>query len=134
MQFKNLALSRFVWVALGISSPWFIETVHLDEQTNSLEIKINFTSGAKFACPNCNTECSVHDTMERRWHHLNFLHYCCYITARVPRINCSKCGKIIQIEAPFARSGSGFSLLLECMMLQLAKIMPVNEVANLLMK
>jgi transposase len=126
-----MEFNQLLQVALGISSPWFIETIYLDEQTNNLEIKIDFKAGAKFACPNCNTECSVHDTKERRWQHLNFLQYCCYITARVPRVNCSKCGKVIQIEAPFARSGSGFSLLLECMMLQLAKIMPVNEVAKL---
>ncbi len=118
-------------VALGINSPWFIENVHLNENSANLEIKINFTPGAKFACPTCSSECSAYDTREKRWQHLNFFNYCCYLTARIPRVDCTKCNKIIQVEVPFARAGSGFSLLLECMMLQLTKIMPVDEVAKL---
>lgn len=126
-----MELNQLFQVALGINSPWYIDGVHLDELSNNLEIKINFITGAKFNCPNCQSECSAYDTREKRWQHLNFFNYCCYLTARVPRVNCTKCGKIRQVETPFAREGSGFSLLLECMMLQLAKIMPVNEVAKL---
>ena len=126
-----MEFNQLFQVALGLQSPWFIEDVRLEQQTNSVEIKINFNAGVKFACPSCHAECSVHDTKEKRWQHLNFLQYCCYLTARVPRVNCNKCGKVVQAEVPFARSNSGFSLLLECMMLQLSKIMPVNEVAKL---
>lgn len=125
-----MEFNQLFQLALGLQNPWFIEDVCLDQQTNSVEIKINFKAGAKFTCPSCNTDCSVHDTKEKRWQHLNFLQYCCYLTARVPRLNCSKCGKVIQAEVPFARANSGFSLLLECMMLHLSKIMPVDEVAK----
>lgn len=126
-----MELNQLFQVALGINAPWYIDNVHLDELSNNLEIKIDFTSGAKFNCPTCQSECSSYDTSEKRWQHLNFFNYCCYLSARVPRVNCTKCNKIRQIETPFARKGSGFSLLLECMMLQLAKIMPVNDVAKL---
>lgn len=126
-----MELNQLFQVALGINNPWYIENVHLDESSNNLEIKINFIAGAKFNCPGCSAECSVHDTREKRWQHLNFFNYCCYLSARIPRVSCTNCGKTTQVEAPFAREGSGFSLLLECMMLQLAKIMPVNEVAKL---
>jgi transposase len=126
-----MELNQLFQVALGINSPWYIEGVRLDDANKKLDIKIDFTVGAKFSCPNCQSECTAYDTTEKRWQHLNFFNYCCYLVARIPRVNCSKCGKIIQAETPFARKGSGFSLLLECMMLQLAKIMPVNEVAKM---
>ena len=126
-----MELNQLFQVALGINSPWYIETVQLDDAQKNLEIKINFTVGAKFPCPNCKSECTAYDTVEKRWQHLNFFNYCCYLSARIPRVKCNQCGKTRQVETPFAREGSGFSLLLECMMLQLAKIMPVNEVAKL---
>ena len=126
-----MEFNQIFQVALGINQPWFVDSVRLDESSNNLEIKIDFTSGALFKCPGCDAECGAYDSKEKRWQHLNFLQYCCYLTARVPRVSCDKCGKVTQVEVPFARSGSGFSLLMECMMLQLAKIMPVNEVAKL---
>lgn len=126
-----MELNQLFQVALGISSPWYIEAVQLDDGKKNLEIKINFTVGAKFHCPNCKSECTAYDTQEKRWQHLNFFNYCCYLSARIPRVKCEQCGKTRQVETPFAREGSGFSLLLECMMLSLAKIMPVNEVARL---
>lgn len=126
-----MELNQLFQVALGINSPWYINNVTLDDASKNLNIKIDFTIGAKFSCPNCQSSCAAYDTTEKRWQHLNFFNYCCYLTARIPRVSCNKCGKISQVETPFARKGSGFSLLLECMMLQLAKIMPVNEVAKM---
>jgi len=126
-----MEFNQLLQVALGINSPWYVESVQLDDTHKNIEIKINFTAGNKFNCPHCKAECSAYDTREKRWQHLNFLQYCCYLNARVPRVNCTNCGKILQVETTFARAGSGFSLLLECMMLQMAKIMPVNEVAKL---
>lgn len=126
-----MEFNQLFQVALGINEPWFIDSVTLDKSKNNLEIKIDFIAGSIFECSHCGTGCSAYDTREKRWQHLNFLQYCCYLTARVPRVNCSKCGKVMQVEVPFARAGSGFSLLMECMILQLAKIMPINEVAKL---
>jgi transposase len=124
-------LNQIFQVALGINQPWFIDSVGLDELNNSVEIKIDFTASSRFNCPNCANKCTIYDSKEKRWQHLNFLQYCCYLNVRVPRVNCSNCGKVTQVEVPVARSGSGFSLLMECMLLQLVKIMPVNEVAKL---
>lgn len=126
-----MELNQLFQVALGVNSLWNIEGVDLNDNKKELEIKIDFSNGAKFSCVNCKSECGAYDTSVKRWQHLNFFNYCCYLVVRVPRVSCRNCGKIRQVETPFARAGSGFSLLLECMMLQLAKIMPVNEVAKL---
>ena len=118
-------------MALGINSPWYIKEVTLDKESNHLTLFIDFEIGSKFNCPTCDELCPVYDTKQKRWQHLNFWQYCCYLTARVPRVHCTKCNKTLQVQAPFAREGSGFSLLLECMMLEFAKIMPVSEVAKM---
>lgn len=118
-------------VALGIDKPWYIKEVKLDKEANNLTLNIDFEIGAKFNCPSCDEMCPVYDTKQKRWQHLNFWQYCCYLIARVPRAHCTKCEKTLQIQVPFAREGSGFSLLLECMILEFAKIMPISEVSKM---
>ncbi|MEF3169454.1 MAG: transposase family protein [Deltaproteobacteria bacterium] len=46
------------------------------------------------------------------WRHLNFFQHHCYITAKVPRVRCEGHG-IRQIEVPWARKGSMFTILFE---------------------
>ena len=44
--------------------------------------------GEYFACPECQVLCGVHDTIEKRWRHLNFFQYRCELVAKVPRTWC----------------------------------------------
>jgi hypothetical protein len=37
-----------------------------------LELRLEHVRGQHFECPQCGTLCGVHDTIERRWRHLNF--------------------------------------------------------------
>ena len=52
------------------------------------------------------------------------------ITARVPRVNCGDCG-VKTVEVPWARSGSGFTLLFEALIMVTAKAMPVKSIADI---
>jgi len=47
----------------------------------------------------------------------------------VARINCDKCG-VHLVDVPWARSGSGFTLLFEAIIMILAKAMPVKTIAE----
>jgi len=49
------------------------------------------------------------------------------MTARVPRVRCGSCG-IKTMEVPWARSGSGFTLLFEALIMIMAKAMPVKSI------
>lgn len=122
-------------LALGIKNPWFIKEVALSSKQNSnqkeMHIKIDFQRGSKFI-DKTGKECSVYDTSERSWQHLNFFEYPCYIHARVPRIM-DKEGNVKTIEVPWARPGSGFTLMFEAFaMLLIESEMPVNKVAYVL--
>lgn len=119
--------------ALGLMPPWQVLDIQFDPEKGRIDFKIGFTSGAKFSCPSCEeSEQGVHDSRQRTWRHLNFFQYQAFIHADLPRVRCSKCGKTTQIVAPWSRAGSGFSLLMEALMVVLAKQMPVRAVAQLL--
>lgn len=119
--------------ALGVTPPWKVVAVDFSQESKRLNIRIDFERGAQFACPVCGASAPVHDTTEKRWRHLNFFQYEAYLTARVPRIKCpnSDCG-VKQIAAPWARSGSGFTLLFEALVMALVREMPVKAAAALL--
>lgn len=120
-------------VALGITPPWEVVGVDFSQENNRLDIRIDFPRGAQFACPVCGTAVPVHDTTEKSWRHLNFFQYEAYLTARVPRTKCPNedCG-IKQVVVPWSRSGSGFTLLFEALIMALARQMPVNAIASVL--
>lgn len=87
--------------------------------------------GSQHPCPQCGKTCQVHDTQKRTWRHLNFFQYRAYIHCDVPRISCQEHG-VLQVETPWSRPGSGFTMLFEAFMIELCKAMPVNTFAELI--
>jgi transposase len=119
--------------ALGLQSPWQVVDVAFDPALGRIDFAVEFVSGSRFVCPHCGAAHQpVHDTRERRWRHLNFFQYQAYIHAKVPRIRCGSCGKTSQVEVPWARPNSGFTLLMEALLVSLCKAMTVRQVAQLL--
>lgn len=118
-------------MALGLSKPWQVVDIRFSKEEGRLDLRIDFSKGAKFPCPTCEKErdCEVHDTQDRTWRHLNFFQYETYLHARVPRVRCGQCG-VRQVEVPWARPGSGFTLLFEMLVLQLSREMSVAGVAE----
>ena len=118
-------------LALGITSPWFVAASAFDGAKKRLDIGVDFKAGSRFACPDCKADgCPVHDTTEKTWRHLDFFQHQAFLTARVPRITCGKCG-VKQVGVPWARKGSGFSLLFEALAMTLVTHMPVAAAARL---
>ena len=120
-------------LALGLQLPWFIDRIEFDPARKRLDLFLEFERGAKFPCPECGegTPCPVHDTRERTWRHLDFFQHQAFLTAKVPRIQCPTHGTK-QVLVPWAREGSGFTLLFEALTLLLAREMPVSGAAKVL--
>jgi len=118
--------------ALGLAKPWQVVDLKFSKEEGRLDLWLDFGKGAKFPCPSCQEtrEGEVHDTLERTWRHLNFFQYETYLHARVPRIRCGTCG-VKQVDVPWARPGSGFTLLFELLVLSLSREMSVAAVAEL---
>lgn len=120
-------------LALGLTSPWFVESVYFESngEVKELHIQINFDKGHKFQQPDGNLT-GAYDTMSRTWQHLNFFQHKCFIHARVPRVKNEE-GKVVLQSVPWARKNSGFTLLFEAYtMLLIENEMPVSKASKIL--
>jgi transposase len=112
--------------ALGVESPWFVESVSFDAERRRLDIRLDFKRGSRFELDG--VACAVHDTVAKEWRHLNFFQHECYLHARVPRVD-TPGGRVVMVMPPWAGKLSGFTLLFEALAMELCKHMPVAQVA-----
>ena len=117
-------------MALGLKSPWEVKSLQFSMEDKRLDIAVDFERGASFPCPECGKPAKAHDTEEKSWRHLDFFQHAAYLTARVPRCKCDEHG-VRQVEVPWARKGSGFTLLFEALLMALVREMPVRAVARI---
>lgn len=120
-------------IGLGLNPPWYIKDIEFEKDGESkvLHISIDFEKGHKFIQED-GREIGVYDTRERTWQHQNFFQHKCFIHARVPRVKMGP-GKVALQQVPWARKGSGFTLLFEAYaMLLIESEMPVSRVAEIL--
>jgi transposase len=119
-------------LALGLVPPWMVKDCRFDAVKKRLDIEIDFAKGGHFDCPTCDkADCPVHDTSMQEWRHLDFFQHQAFLHARVPRIKCNDCG-VKKINVPWARPGSGFTLLFEALTMTLVTAMPVLAAARLI--
>jgi transposase len=123
--------TNLLQLALGLTPPWTVTRSDFDPEAHRLDIQIDFAPGSRFPCPNCGAaDCPAYDTEQMSWRHLNFFQHQAYLNARVPRVRCDKCG-IKKIHVPWARPGSGFTLLFEALLMTMVSAMPVKTVARM---
>jgi len=115
--------------ALGITSPWYIESLTFDAENSRLDVFINFQRGATFKDPEdpSGKEYKAYDTVRKQWRHMNFFQHECYLHARVPRIDRGD-NKPRLISPPWSGRLSGFTLLFEAFLIQLCRSMPAHHV------
>lgn len=118
-------------LALGIQDPWQVSKIEFSKEEGHLNIYLAHKRGAKFQCPVCGELLGIYDTAERTWRHLNFFQYETYLYANLPRIHCDKCKITRNVDAPWARPGSGFTLLFEAFVMELAQAMPMSSVEGI---
>ena len=120
--------------ALGLSPPWKVASFDFGPEAGGdrgrLEIRLDFERGGRLPCPECGTPCGAHDSREQTWRHLDFFQHTSYLVARVPRVRCEEHG-VLRVHVPWARPGSGFTLLFEALVMALAAEMPMAALARL---
>jgi len=108
-------------VALGLAEPWVVSKIEFSSEEHQLDLWLDFPTGSRFACPECGQgDCSVYDSAERTWRHLNFFQHKTLLHARQPRIKCPEHG-VKTVAVPWSRPGSGFTLLMEAFILVLVQ-------------
>jgi transposase len=125
----SIAVEALFTSALGLQAPWSVTKVELDTAKRRIDFEVA-CDAKKLPCPACGVDGQgVHDRIRRDWRHLDFFQYEAWLHADVPRVDCSACGKTSLIEVPWARPGSGFTLLFEALALSLCQALPVAQAA-----
>lgn len=116
---------------LGLKAPWRLSGHRLDQgkHPHELHLEVVADRGASFPCADCGKACKAHDFESFTWRHLNFFQHHCYVTARVPRVDCPDHG-VKRVVVPWARAGNRFTLLFEQAALILVREMPVAAAAR----
>ena len=110
-------------LALGLEgTPWRVTDIRFDPEARRLDLDLDFPPGSRFAHPDTGQPSPVYDTGQRTWRHLNFFQFECYVNAFVPRVDGgSGGGGVKQVPVPWARPQSGFTLLMESLLVLCAR-------------
>ena len=128
----SLQVESLFTAALGLQAPWKVAKVDLDAAKHRIDFEVVSTA-KRLDCPSCGAaDQGVHDRIRRDWRHLDFFEFEAWLHADIPRIGCTACGKTTQVAVPWAREGSGFTLLFEALALTLCQGLPVRQAAKML--
>ena len=121
-------------LALGLAgTPWKVVEIGFDPELKRLNITLDFPLGSRFAHLETGQPSPVYDCAPRSWRHLNFFQFECYVHAPIPRVDGGPGGGVKQVDVPWARPRSGFTLLMESLLLVLAQSgMTAAEVAQVI--
>ena len=102
---------------LGLDANWKVTSVEFLPKQKAVDIHIVFC-GSGLNCPKCRCDCTQADLApQRSWRHLDTMQFTTTIHASVPRSKCEECG-VLTLPAPWADKHSRFTLLFECMAIE----------------
>lgn len=105
--------ARLFELLLELKSPWFVASVQVDKAVGRVDVRLEHKPGARFACPECQQACPVHDHgAERCWRHLDTMQHQTFLHARGPRVRCAAHG-VRQAQLPWAGPGARLTELFE---------------------
>lgn len=126
----SLSTEALFTAALGLQAPWRVERAELNTAKRRIDFDVICTE-RRMTCPHCGVvDQGIHERVRRSWRHLDFFQFEAWLHADIPRVSCSACGKTSQVPVPWAREGSGFTLLFEALALSLCKELPVAHAAR----
>jgi len=119
--------------SLRLEDPWYIIGAEFNEEEPAIHIHVGIDKTAALCCPVCGapTKRYGYEPKERIWRHADCLFYPCYVHCKRPRVLCDKCGTV-QVNAPFERKNSRFTLLFEGYAMLLLQDVPRARASRLL--
>jgi transposase len=116
--------------SLGLSEPWYVERASFDAEEMAVRIYVGVRKTAALVCPVCGSETKRYgyEKNERIWRHGDCLFYPCYVHCRRPKVLCPNCGTK-QVNAPFERKNSRFTLLFEGYSMMILADAPIAKAA-----
>ncbi len=119
--------------SLRLEEPWYILGAEFHEEEPAIHIHVGVDKAAALCCHVCGAPAKRYgyESKERIWRHADCLFYLCYVHCIRPRVLCEKCGAM-QVNAPFERKNSRFTLLFEGYAMLLLQDVPRARAARLL--
>jgi transposase len=114
---------------LGIQSPWKVVEVDLRAEQEEVYVTVGTASGTRFRCPRCDKVAPGYDSRRRTWRHLDTCQFTTFVVADVPRVKCAEHG-VVQIVVPWAEPGSGFTSLMESLIISWLREASISAVAR----
>jgi len=105
---------------LGLEFPYSLGDIdkdYVDSQISRITFNINIDPNYRPSKHH-----NIHSYYEKTWQHLSLFQYPCYLKARLPVFMDKRTGKTEVIQVPWARKGSGFTLLFEQVILELLRL------------
>lgn len=129
----NINLARMMAGSLDLKEHWYIESAVFSETERALHIYVGVREGAEIPCPHCGgkTLRYGYEPVGRTWRHGDCLFFPTFVHCKRPRVKCPKCG-VIQVNAPFERPYSRFTLLFEGYAMLLMADVPRRKLAETL--
>lgn len=126
--FKNM-----VEKSLNLREPWYVKGAEFHADEPAIHIYIGVTKRAVIACPKCGgaTKRYGYEPRERVWRHGDCMFYPTFIHCRRPKVLCPSCG-VQQVNAPFERQDSRFTLMYEGYAMLIMASMPIAKAARAL--
>jgi len=126
-------MTKMMAGSLGLTEPWYIAGAEFNEKELALHIYVDIRKQAAIACPVCGaqTKRNGYEPQERVWRHGDCMFYPCYVHCQRPKVLCPNCGSK-QVNAPFERKNSRFTLLFEGYAMLILADMPIAKTAALL--
>ena len=121
---------QFYTQIFGIKPPWTVTDVRLNVKGAEVTVRVEADSAATLSCPECSKASPRYDKRARQWRHLDTCQFKTIIESDVPRVTCSKHG-VLQVSVPWARPGSGFTLLFEALVMVMVRAMTVAETGQM---
>jgi transposase len=117
--------------APGLQDPSKVDDIRFEPDQGEIHFDLA-CDARRLVCPACAAaDQLIHDQTRRTWQHLHFFQFKVFLHAPLPRVKCEQCGKVTQGEVPWTRPGSGFTLLMDALVLTLAKKLPVSAIAQM---
>ena len=114
---------------LGIRPPWFVTQVDVRAKQKEVTVTIVARADVPHVCPRCGKRCPGYDTRRRSWRHLDTCQFKTLLITDVPRVECSEHG-VLQIAVPWAAPDSGFTALMECLIIDWLLEASISAVAR----
>jgi transposase len=124
--------TEFYGELLSLGSGWRVERVQLDMALKRVDVWVATVEGFAWQCAVCGRDSSLYDHAEEQvWRHLDTCQCQTHVHARLPRTSCKEHG-VRQVTAPWAGPRSGFTLLMECRLIDTLKECDVTGCGRLM--